>query len=235
MHDLTIVPLDRLELGYVPYDWPLARTCRGAIDAHFAELRRAGLEIWNGRMLLMRDHAIAGGALRGTFFAADYADFLYWRSHDFPDRTVINCFGMGALRSQDGAFLLGVMGEHTANARQVYFPAGTPEPDDVCGSTVDLLGNIVREIAEETGLGAHEISIGQGWSAIVAGDRLPLIKPVEAHGDAENLRGRILAHLASEERPELSDIRIVRTQRDLDAGMPDFILAYLSHVFAARS
>jgi len=234
MRDLTVIPLDRLEIGYAPYDWPLARTRRAAINAHFAQLRRAGLEVWNGRMLLMKDHAIAGGALRGTFFPADYADFLYWRGHDFPDRAVINCFSMGALRSRDGAFLLGVMGEHTANARKIYFPAGTPEPDDVRGSTVDLLGNIVREIAEETGLGADEISVGQGWSTIVAGDRLPLIKPVEAHGDAEDLRRRILVHLAREERPELSDIRIVRTPRDFDALMPDFIVAYLAHVFAAQ-
>ena len=184
-------------------------------------------------MLMLKDHAMEGRALRGTFFAADYADFLYWRNHDFPDRAVVNCFSMGALRSQDGAFLLGVMGEHTANAGKIYFPAGTPEPGDVHGSTVDLLGNIVREIAEETGLGEHDISIGEGWSTVMAGDRLPLIKPVEARGDAEDLRRRILAHLAGEERAELSDIRIVRTQRDFDARMPDFILAYLSHVFAA--
>jgi 8-oxo-dGTP pyrophosphatase MutT (NUDIX family) len=233
MRDLPVIAIDRLELGHAPYDWPFSRTCRAEIDAYFAALRRHAPALWNGRMLLMKDLAIAGGTLRGTFFATGYADFLYWRDHDFPDRSVINCFGMGALRSNDGAYLLGVMGEHTANAHRIYFPAGTPEPSDVRGETVDLLGNIVREIAEETGLDGHDISVGRGWSVIVSKNRLPVIKPIDAHGDALGLRERMLRHLASEVKPELSDIRIVRSPRDFDPLMPDFIIAYLSRVFAA--
>jgi 8-oxo-dGTP pyrophosphatase MutT (NUDIX family) len=233
MRDLPVIAIDRLELGHAPYDWPFSRTCRGEIDAYFAELRRHAPALWNGRMLLMKDHAIAGGTLRGTFFETGYADFLYWRDHDFPDRAVINCFGMGALRSNDGAYLLGVMGEHTANARRIYFPAGTPEPCDARGETVDLLGNIVREIAEETGLDGDDISVGRGWSAIVAGDRLTVIKPIDVHDDALSLRQRMLRHLASEVRPELSDIRVVRSTRDFDPLMPDYMIAYLAHVFAA--
>ena len=35
-----------------------------------------------------------------------------------------NCFSMAALRSDDGAFLLGEMAHHTYSAGQIYFPAG---------------------------------------------------------------------------------------------------------------
>jgi len=43
---------------------------------------------------------------------------------------------------------------------------------------------------------------------------------------------RIRAHLASEEHPELDDIRMVRGRADFDPMMPPFIVAYLEHQFA---
>jgi hypothetical protein len=45
---------------------------------------------------------------------------------------------------------------------------------------------------------------------------------------ATEIRERILATLAQEEQPELSDIRIVRSLADIDEeAMPAFVSAYL--------
>ena len=92
--------------------------------------------LYNGRVLLLGRHAIetrADGERRcsGEYFETDFAAFLAWRDFGFPDPTVVNAFSMAALVGADGAFLLGEMAAHTANAGATYFPAGTPDPSDV--------------------------------------------------------------------------------------------------------
>jgi 8-oxo-dGTP pyrophosphatase MutT (NUDIX family) len=227
----TMVAIDHLELGVAPYRWRFAEERRDEIDAHFAALRRAVPDLWNGRVLLMNDVAVAGGVVRGTFFETGFADFMAWRDWGFPDRSVVNCFAMAALRASDGAYLLGVMSAFTANPGRIYFPAGTPDPSDIRGDTVDLLGNVLRELGEETGLGAEDFSAAPHWTAIVAGPRTALMKEVAARRPAEELRQAVLDHIAGEARPELSDMRIVRSPNDFDPAMPEFVTAYLSHVW----
>jgi len=231
MPDTQIVEVDRLDVGFAPFRWRFAQARHDDIAAHFAARRQATPRLWNGRILLMRDFAIAGGVLRGTYFEAGFAELLAWRDWNFPDPEVVNCFAMAALRASDGAYLLGVMSDHTANAGRIYFPAGTPDPDDVRGETVDLLGNVMRELAEETGLTAADVSIAPGWHAVVDGARVAVMKRLDVPCPASQARTRVLRHLASEVEPELSDVRIVCSPTDLDPAMPRFVTAYLSHVW----
>jgi len=227
----VIININRLELGIAPYRWPFAEERREEIDAHFAARRQAVPDLWNGRVLLMNEVMVAGGLLSGTFFETGFADFMAWRDWGFPDRSVINCFAMAALRASDGAYLLGVMSAFTANPGRIYFPAGTPDLSDISGDTVDLLGNMLRELGEETGLGAENFRTAPDWTAIVAGPRLALMKEVAAKRPAQELRAAVLRHLASEARPELADIRIVRSPSDFDPAMPEFVTAYMSHIW----
>jgi 8-oxo-dGTP pyrophosphatase MutT (NUDIX family) len=231
--DVTIAAVDRLALGFAPYAWPFATTRRDDIAAHFERRRAATPAIWNGRVLLMRDATLADGALRGTFFEVAYAEFIAWRDWGFPDRDITNCFAMGALRASDGAYLLGVMGPHTAVPGRIYFPAGTPDLADVRGDTVDLGANVLREVAEETGLTEKDFSVAPHWRAAIQAGYMALMKRIDVPQPAEEVRRTILRHLAREAEPELSDIRIVRSPRDFDPAMPRFVIAYLTHVWAA--
>ncbi len=51
----------------------------------------------------------AGKRFSADYFETDFASFLAWRDWGFPDNSVFNGFGMGALRGSDGAFVLGEM------------------------------------------------------------------------------------------------------------------------------
>src|SRR5215831_7363693 len=121
----TIHRVTTLDLTVRPAAWPFAEERRAEIAAHFAEKQRERPKLWNGRVLLGRDPDVAGSRFSATYFETDFASFLAWRDWGFPVKAVFNGFGMGALRASDGAFVLGVMGEHTANAGRIYFPSGT--------------------------------------------------------------------------------------------------------------
>ena len=110
----------RLDLRFRPQPWPFADARRADIDVHFAAKKRAK-PIWNGRILLARDPVFADGCFSAAYFEADFASFLAWRDWGFPDQAVFNGFGMGALRCSDGAFIMGEMGPHTANAGREFW------------------------------------------------------------------------------------------------------------------
>ncbi len=232
MDEIPIIPLTRLDLRYEPGAWAFAVERRAEIDAHFVKLRSEKPQMWNGRVLMMRRAHIADGVLTGAYLETDFASFIAWRDWGFPDTTMCNCFPMAALRSADGAFLLGRMGPHTATAGQVYFAAGTPDPADIVGNKVDLELGVIRELTEETGLTLADVTPQAGWTATPFGQRIALMKIVQAREDAVRLRERILAELARQRAPELSDIHIVRSAGDLDARMPPYVRAYLAAILA---
>jgi 8-oxo-dGTP pyrophosphatase MutT (NUDIX family) len=225
-----VYEVSRLELVYAPQPWPFAAGRRSEIDAYFERARRERPGIWNGQILMMHRHRLDGCVLKGAFLQTDYASFMAWRDWGFPEAGVINCFSMAALRASDGGWLMGVMGPQTSAAGKIYFPAGTPDPGDVVDGMVDLAGSVIREVAEETGLGTVDFVEQDGWHCVIDGARIALMKVLQAHDPAETLRRRILEYLALETTPELADIRIVRSRRDFDPMMPRFVTTFLDSI-----
>ena len=129
----SVVHIDRLELTVAPKPWAFADERRAEIDAYFAALQREKPAIWNGRVLLLHHQVVSDGVFRGAYLETDYASFAAWRHWGRPAAAVHDCFGAAAIAAADGAFLLGVMGAHTVNAGRIYFPCGTPDPDDIVG------------------------------------------------------------------------------------------------------
>lgn len=223
-----------LDLAVRPIVWPFAKERRAEIAAHFAEKQRERPKIWNGRVLLGRDAAFTDGNLAATYFETDFASFLAWRDWGFPDPAVFNGFGMGALRTSDGAFVMGEMAQHTANAGRIYFPSGTPDLDDIRNGALDISGSIVREIAEETGLTADDYAAEADWHCVVSGRAIAMMQVLNLDMPGDEARARIEANLAREVEPELSAIHLVRGMSDLTPTMPRFVTAFIAQQFASR-
>ena len=230
MPDATLVRIERLELRFVPKIWTFAAERRDEIDRHFAEMRRGKPALWNGRVLVLHEFAIADGVFRGAYLETDFASFLAWRDWGFPDKSVRNCFAMGALQATDGAFVLGIMGGHTANAGKIYFFGGTPDPGDVVCECVDLEANVLRELNEETGI-ASGLDPEPGWCAIFDASLIAMVKVLRAAEPAPALEERVRRHLARERAPELAGVHVVRGPTDLDPRMPPFVLKFFDHVW----
>ena len=207
--------------------WLFAEARRAEIDAHFAAEQRAKPEIWNGRVLLGRNAVFGEASLAAEYFETDFASFLAWRDWGFPDAEVFNGFGMGALLSSDGAFVLGEMGSHTANAGRIYFPAGTPDPDDVRDGRLDIPGSVIREIAEETGLSETDYVMEPDWTCVFTGPSIAMIRILRVDLPGEALRARIEKNLAGEKRPELCGVHLVRERSQIVEAMPRFVTAFL--------
>lgn len=221
-----------LELNVRSRSWPFADARRADIDAHFALKRAEKPQLWNGRILLGRNPAFLGDRFSAEYFEADFAEFLAWRDWGFPDRDVFNGFGMGALRCADGAFILGEMGQHTANAGRIYFPSGTPDLDDIRDGAVDIAGSVAREVAEETGLTSADYRADAHWDCVVSGAAIAMIRILNVDMSGEALRARIETNLARQELPEFSAVRLVRGTCDLTTSMPRFVTAFIEAQFA---
>lgn len=215
--------------------WRFEREKHEAIAAHFARLRESKPALWNGPVLLFCDCSLIDGVFRAEAFRTDYASFLAWLDGlDGGIETaagVRNCFACPVVESSDGAFLLGRMAAHTANAGQVYFPCGTPDFDDLVDGRVDLDGSVVRELREETGLSIADLAPVPGWIVVSDGPYVALLRRFRSAMSSDALRAKVHATLRAEPNPELSDIVMLRDRSGITDAMPPFVQAFLTQVF----
>ncbi len=211
--------------------WTWAEAERERVAHHWREALAVKPAMFDGPIFMMRHGARHGDVFRAAFFETRFSAYLAWRDLGRPDATVRNGFSMAALRSSDGAWLLGVMGEHTSNPGHVYFPSGTPDREDVVAGAVDFAASVLRELEEETGLRPSDVTVDDLWHVAEFGARTAFLRPVKVDAPAAEVVRAVEAHLAAEAEPELSGIRIVRRKADLDpAVMPDFLVHWFETV-----
>ncbi|MEA2942095.1 MAG: hypothetical protein QOD09_2624, partial [Bradyrhizobium sp.] len=141
--------------------------------------------------------------------------------------SVFNGFGMGALRGSDGVFVLGEMAPHTANGGRIYFPSGTPDPDDLRDGMVDIPGSVAREVEEETGLTPADYRADDSWHCVVSGALVAFIRVLGLDMPGEAVRAKIEANLTTHQLPELAAIHLVRGLADFTPAMPRFVTAFI--------
>jgi 8-oxo-dGTP pyrophosphatase MutT (NUDIX family) len=231
---LEIIHLKGVDARYDPAPWPFAEERKAEIDAIWAKASAGKPQLFNGTVLMQHRWTIRDGIYETGYAPVSYASFIAWPQLGKPGPERRNGFAMAALRSADGAFILGVMGPQTYNAGKIYFAGGTPDMEDVTeDGRVDLATSMVRELKEETGLRDEEFAIDANWTLVADGHRAAFLKPARLVYTADEARRVIRSRLAATDQ-ELADVAVVRRPQDIDeAMMPDFAKAYMRAVFAA--
>jgi hypothetical protein len=224
-----------IDIRLRPKVWDFATDHVAEIEAHWQKRLQANPHLYNGKVLLAadisHDATPAGTCLEGTCFVVDFKTFLAWQAFGHPG-DARNLFAMAALRSADGAYLLGEMAAWTSNAGRIYFPCGTPDLSDIVDDVLDLEGSVSRELAEETGLSMQDVSPTPGWTIVESGALIACMKELRSPLTAAELVERAADFFAHEKKPELTRLVPVFSPADFTAHMPDFMQAYLRHAFS---
>lgn len=227
----TVVPVERVELQQADGPHPYELRHRVAIDSEWAKRKEAMPSLFDGRFCLMERLSLsADGVLGGTFHIGRYATFLHWLAR--RQEGLEHLFAHAVPVLSDGSLLAVRMGEATVNSGQVYFAAGSFDADDVRNGTVDVHGNMLREVAEETGIdlkrGKREPTLWfwggrDGASCLFQRYAMPF--------DADEAEEAVANYIATETQPELASPVILRSLDDLPATAPAHMAPFVQFHF----
>lgn len=232
---LKPVPITSLDLHLHSGSWAFAEAERPRIVEHWRKLADVNPRIWNGDVLICARAEIVGTQLSGRFLKTDYASFVAWRDWGWPDKNVSNLFGSAIVLSSDGALLYGRMAGHTLNPGKIYPPGGSLEMKDVAtDGRVDVMGSLMRELEEETGLKADDAERGE-LLAVFDGPRLSVAQVFRFRRTAQTLAEEVRHYLREGHEDELSDVEIVRSTSQFDSRTPTYAVAIAQYLTSEAS
>jgi hypothetical protein len=211
-----VVLVENADWRVVGEGWPKAAAVAGAIDAHWQTRVAQSPQMFNGRVHLLVSHEVVGRASVARFFITDFKSFLAWREGVFTDDAVLDGFASALLRTPDGGIVVGRQAAGHLNAGLTYPPAGFIDAADVQpDGSVDIVGSVRREIAEELGLEEAAYTLTPGYYITICAPIVCVAKPLQATISGDVVLARARAHIAQEAKPELDDVGVITSLADV--------------------
>ncbi|MFE0015264.1 hypothetical protein ACFWXH_10490 [Mesorhizobium sp. NPDC059054] len=220
-----IQPVASVDVRLDPRPHPFEIENVAVIEENWRQEHATNPRLYDGTLMLPSELKLNGeGELIGRCHAVRFATMLYWRKNKgSPD--IEHCFAQAALVARDGALVAVRMGPHTANAGRVYFAAGSFEPEDFVDGRADTVGNMHREVMEETGLDLTHTRREPSYHLHSINGSTMLFQRYYLEEDAETVAERIRAFVASETEPEIEGPVIIRSANDLPEGTLNHLAA----------
>lgn len=191
--------------------WAFADANRAAINAHWEKRLASNPSFFNGAVMMLLAARMEAGVLHGSFVRTDFKSFLFWKDEGYPEQTVRDAFGSGLIWSSDGALMLIRQAPGQVNSGLTYLPGGFIDARDVdADGRIDIVGSVVRELKEETGLLSRDMTRLPGMTLTVFGAQLSFGVGFVSPLDAPALQQRVMAFIEKDENPELSEVILLK-------------------------
>lgn len=229
-----VVRVARCALRVSPEAWPFAVRHADEIAAHWEKRRSESPKLYDGVLHVLRTCTFEQNAFTATLLRTDFKSFLYWRALGYPDAGVRDGFGSAVIRSAEGHVLLGRQTAGNINEGLAYPPGGFIDERDACDGMVDIDAGTARELREETGMKPDDFVRAPGYVVTTSGPHVSIAVVWRSVLPSEALKAHILDYVRRQPEPELADVVIVRSRREIDARtMPGYATVLLSALLAA--
>lgn len=208
--EATVFPIAGAKLDILPGTHPLVAAEEAAIRENWAKETAANPALFDGRMVFQHRLSLSEEGISGEGYVIPFSAFMWWRRQP-QRRGGLHLFAYPVLESSDGALVAIRMGAHTANPGQVYFAAGSLEPEDIVNDRCDLDANMRREVHEETGLDLADSIAGQGLFATHNRRTVTLLRLFRFDMTADEMIERIESHMLVAEDKEIAGAVAIRS------------------------
>ncbi|MEK1888841.1 MAG: NUDIX hydrolase [Phyllobacterium sp.] len=196
------------------------------IAAYWSRVTAANPALFNGPFFMAEEAIMTDQNFRARYHRTRFATMMHWKANDLTDKPW-HIFGVGVIVSSDGKLIAGRMAPSTSAAGRIYFPAGSFDEDDVSGDHIDIDGNMLREVEEETGISLARATDRDERIYLVTVNRsIALFRRHYFDTSADDILARIRSHIAAEEDPELDDIIAISAAGEMGAVTPPTFRAF---------
>jgi 8-oxo-dGTP pyrophosphatase MutT (NUDIX family) len=206
----TVFRIAGVNLQVLEGEHPYRRSRRDEIALNWEAEVKANPALFDGRMVFQHRLALSEDGIAGQGYIVPFSTFMHWRRQQ--DRGGgMHLFAYPVIESSDGALVAIRMGAHTANPGQVYFAAGSLEPEDIASGVCDLEHNMRREVLEETGLDLADAMPGKSYHASHFRRTVTVFRTFRFDLTADQIVGRIAAHMLVSDDKEIAGAVAIRS------------------------
>lgn len=195
--------------------------------------------LFNGDIVMQFPPQWDGDVLVARSRMANFACLIHWFEQGGKAVTatddICHFFGSPVLLTSDGAAVMVRMSAKTANPGQVYSPCGSLDGSDVFGDRVDLLANMAREVAEETGLDLADATPEAGMHIYRNGGIYTCFKRYVFPRTAAEIEKQVQEHLITQSEPEIEGLVFFFDAEQPNEPVPEYMRAFLRFHFAPGS